>query len=58
MRKQRITLEIVYDERIPDSVATVPSPDQWDWRSLLALTPAEEVRVVHGGPVTTVKKVA
>lgn len=58
MRKQRITLEIVWDERIEGSVATVPPPAAWGWRELLDLSADETVEVVHGGPVTKAKATA
>jgi hypothetical protein len=55
MRKQRVTLEIVYD----DEDGRVKEPSEWDWTSLLDLaSPPEKVTVVHGGPATTVKEAA
>lgn len=55
MKKQRVTLEIVYD----DGDGRIRQPSEWDWTALLDLaSPPETVTVVHGGPTTTVKAAA
>jgi len=44
MRRQRITLDIVYDENDSEE------PSQWDFAELLDLPDAENVKVVMSEP--------
>lgn len=53
MKKQRITLEITWD----DVEGQVPAPEHWGWPSLLDLRPDETAVVVHAGPARTVSTV-
>ena len=53
MKKQRITLEITWD----DVEGQVPPPEVWGWPSLLDLRPDETAIVVHASPARTVSTV-